>query len=40
MQFMRITGATCASPTSTNVWITKEPPNYSSEYAMHDIPRE
>lgn len=39
-QFMRITGASLRESHVHDVWITKEPPNYSSEYAMSDIPRE
>lgn len=39
-QFMRITGASLRESHVHDVWITKEPPNYSSEYAMNDIPRE
>ena len=39
-QFMRISGASLRESHVHDVWITKEPPNYSSEYAMHDIPRE
>ncbi len=37
---MRITGASLRESHVHDVWITKEPPNYSSEYAMNDIPRE
>ena len=39
-QFMRISGASLRESHVHDVWITKEPPNYSSEYAMNDIPRE
>lgn len=39
-QFMRITGASLRESHVHDVWITKEPPNYSSEYMMSDIPRE
>ncbi|HZO87235.1 MAG TPA: IMP dehydrogenase [Chthonomonadaceae bacterium] len=39
-QFMRITGASLRESHVHDVWITKEPPNYSSEYMMSEIPRE
>jgi IMP dehydrogenase len=32
-QFMRITGASLRESHVHDVWITKEPPNYSSEYS-------
>jgi len=39
-QFIRITGASLRESHVHDVWITKEPPNYSSEYMMSEIPRE
>ncbi|HLK58641.1 MAG TPA: IMP dehydrogenase [Chthonomonadaceae bacterium] len=39
-QFVRITGASLRESHVHDVWITKEPPNYSSEYMMSEIPRE
>lgn len=39
-QFVRITGASLRESHVHDVWITKEPPNYSSEYTMSDVPRE
>ena len=37
-QFMRITGASLRESHVHDVWITKEPPNYSSEYSRDDRP--
>lgn len=39
-QFVRITGASLRESHVHDVWITKEPPNYSSEYMLNEIPRE
>lgn len=39
-EFIRITGASLRESHVHDVWITKEPPNYSSEYMMHDAVRE
>lgn len=39
-QFVRITGASLRESHVHDVWITKEPPNYSSEYMMSEVPRE
>jgi IMP dehydrogenase len=39
-QFIRITGASLRESHVHDVWITKEPPNYSSEYMLSEIPRE
>src|SRR5579871_2309712 len=39
-RFVRITGASLRESHVHDVWITKEPPNYSSEYMMREIPRE
>lgn len=39
-QFLRITGASLKESHVHDVWLTKEPPNYSSEYMMGDVPRE
>jgi IMP dehydrogenase len=39
-QFVRISGASLRESHVHDVWITKEPPNYSSEYMMSEIPRE
>jgi IMP dehydrogenase len=35
-EFIRITGASLRESHVHDVWITKEPPNYSSEYMMSD----
>ena len=35
-QFMRITGASLRESHVHDVWITKEPPNYSSEYTLSE----
>ncbi|HZP84153.1 MAG TPA: IMP dehydrogenase [Chthonomonadaceae bacterium] len=39
-RFLRITGASLRESHVHDVWITKEPPNYSSEYMLSEIPRE
>lgn len=39
-QFIRQTGASLRESHVHDVWITKEPPNYSSEYSSGDITRE
>lgn len=39
-QFLRISGASLRESHVHDVWITKEPPNYSSEYMFHEIARE
>ena len=39
-QFMRITGASLRESHVHDVWMTKEPPNYSSEYTNNDTQRE
>lgn len=39
-EFIRITGASLRESHVHDVWITKEPPNYSSEYMMGDGNRE
>jgi len=39
-EFIRITGASLRESHVHDVWITKEPPNYSSEYMMNDAVRE
>ncbi len=39
-EFIRITGASLKESHVHDVWITKEPPNYSSEYMMHEASRE
>lgn len=39
-QFVKITGASLRESHVHDVWITKEPPNYSSEYMMNDVPHE
>jgi IMP dehydrogenase len=39
-RFIRITGASLRESHVHDVWITKEPPNYSSEYMLSEIPRE
>ncbi len=39
-EFMRITGASLRESHVHDVWITKEPPNYSSEYMVNDNVRE
>ena len=39
-RFVRISGASLRESHVHDVWITKEPPNYSSEYMMSEIPRE
>jgi IMP dehydrogenase len=39
-QFMRITGASLRESHVHDVWMTKEPPNYSSEYTTNDTQRE
>lgn len=36
-QFVRITGASLRESHVHDVWITKEPPNYSSEYSMGEV---
>jgi IMP dehydrogenase len=36
-QFVKITGASLRESHVHDVWITKEPPNYSSEYMMGDV---
>jgi IMP dehydrogenase len=35
-QFIKITGASLRESHVHDVWITKEPPNYSTEYARHE----
>jgi IMP dehydrogenase len=37
-QFMKITGASLRESHVHDVWITKEPPNYSTEYGRQDGP--
>ncbi len=39
-RFVRITGASLRESHVHDVWITKEPPNYSSEYMLSEMPRE
>jgi IMP dehydrogenase len=39
-QFIRITGASLRESHVHDVWITKEPPNYSSEYLAADAMRD
>ena len=39
-QFIRITGASLRESHVHDVWITKEPPNYSSEYMLGEPSRE
>ncbi len=39
-RFMRQTGASLRESHVHDVWITKEPPNYSSEYALNESGRE
>lgn len=39
-QFMRITGASLRESHVHDVWMTKEPPNYSSEYTSQEQQRE
>jgi len=39
-QFIRNTGAGLRESHVHDVWITKEPPNYSSEYSGSDLPHE
>lgn len=39
-KFVRITGASLRESHVHDVWITKEPPNYSSEYMFGDLPRD
>jgi len=39
-EFIRITGASLKESHVHDVWITKEPPNYSSEYMMGEASRE
>ena len=39
-QFVKITGASLRESHVHDVWITKEPPNYSSEYMMGEVGRE
>jgi IMP dehydrogenase len=39
-QFIKITGASLRESHVHDVWITKEPPNYSSEYMRGDPPGE
>ena len=39
-EFIRITGASLKESHVHDVWITKEPPNYSSEYMMGESTRE
>jgi IMP dehydrogenase len=39
-QFIRQSGASLRESHVHDVWITKEPPNYSSEYALNDFARE
>jgi IMP dehydrogenase len=39
-QFVRITGASLRESHVHDVWITKEPPNYSSEYMFGEAARE
>jgi len=39
-QFIRQTGASLRESHVHDVWITKEPPNYSSEYANGDVTRD
>ena len=39
-QFIRISGASLRESHVHDVWITKEPPNYSSEYMRGDPPGE
>ena len=36
-QFVKITGASLRESHVHDVWITKEPPNYSSEYMMSEV---
>ena len=38
--FIRISGASLRESHVHDVWITKEPPNYSSEYMRGDPPGE
>ncbi len=38
--FVRISGASLRESHVHDVWITKEPPNYSSEYMMSDVPSD
>ncbi|HLV79794.1 MAG TPA: IMP dehydrogenase, partial [Chthonomonadaceae bacterium] len=37
-RFVRITGASLRESHVHDVWITKEPPNYSSEYMLNEAP--
>ena len=37
-QFVKITGASLRESHVHDVWITKEPPNYSSEYTFRGDP--
>jgi IMP dehydrogenase len=39
-EFIRITGASLRESHVHDVWITKEPPNYSSEYMINELSRE
>jgi IMP dehydrogenase len=39
-QFIKITGASLRESHVHDVWITKEPPNYSSEYVRNDLAGE
>ena len=39
-QFIRISGASLRESHVHDVWITKEPPNYSSEYMLNESSRE
>jgi IMP dehydrogenase len=39
-QFVRITGASLRESHVHDVWITKEPPNYSSEYTFGEVHRD
>lgn len=39
-QFIRISGASLRESHVHDVWITKEPPNYSSEYMFSEVSRE
>lgn len=39
-QFVRITGASLRESHVHDVWITKEPPNYSSEYMFGEVTRD
>jgi IMP dehydrogenase len=39
-QFIKITGASLRESHVHDVWITKEPPNYSTEYGRQESPSD